>query len=179
VVHARWSQQSVRSGFRAKTAHKIDDKADQQNQAEPSAADGGPAKVKAAAAEQEEKNNNEKEEVHGDKIARRGECCYGALPHRSPATTAIETSPGNPNLESRNPKLRTRNLERQSKISGPFRKHRCSNGVETQSAQTLESRPQRIASVFVASFELRALCDEKSCLENKILRVERLDLKTL
>jgi len=30
---------------------------------------------------------------------------------------------------------------------------------------------QRNASASVASFELRALCDEKSCLENKILRV--------
>jgi hypothetical protein len=50
----------VRSGFRAKTAHKIDDKADQQNQANPSSTDGGPAKVKAAAAEQQEKYNDKK-----------------------------------------------------------------------------------------------------------------------
>jgi len=105
VVQARRSLQSVPSGFRAKTAHKIDDQADQQNQAKPSAADGGSAKVKAAAAEQEEKNNDEKEQVHGGKIACRGECRYGALPHWSPALSAIETSPGNPNLESRNPKF--------------------------------------------------------------------------
>ena len=35
-----------------------------------------------------------------------------------------------------------------------------SNGVETQSAQRLESRAQRNASASVTSFELRALCDE-------------------
>jgi hypothetical protein len=46
-----------------------------------------------------------------------------------------------------------------------------SNGVETQSAQRLGSRSQRNASASVTSFELRALCDEKSCSENKILRV--------
>ena len=46
-----------------------------------------------------------------------------------------------------------------------------SNGVETQSAQRLGSRSQRNASASVASFELRALCDGKSCLENKTLRV--------
>jgi hypothetical protein len=46
-----------------------------------------------------------------------------------------------------------------------------SNRVETQSAQRLGSRSQRNASVSVTSFELSALCDEKSCSENKILRV--------
>ena len=35
-----------------------------------------------------------------------------------------------------------------------------SNGVEAQSAQRLGSRSQRNASASVASFELRALCDE-------------------
>jgi hypothetical protein len=35
-----------------------------------------------------------------------------------------------------------------------------SNGVETQSAQRLESRSQRNASASVASFELHGLCDE-------------------
>jgi hypothetical protein len=48
------------SGFRAPSAHQIDDKADQQNQAEPSSANGRPADVKAAAAKQEKKNNDEK-----------------------------------------------------------------------------------------------------------------------
>jgi hypothetical protein len=42
-----------------------------------------------------------------------------------------------------------------------------SNGVETQSAQRFRSRSQRNASASVASFGLRAICDEKSGLENK------------
>ena len=46
-----------------------------------------------------------------------------------------------------------------------------SNGVETQSAQRFGSRSQRNASASVTSFELRALCDEKSCSENKILQM--------
>jgi hypothetical protein len=40
-----------------KSAHQIDDKADQQNQANPSSADDGPSKVKTAAAEQDEKDH--------------------------------------------------------------------------------------------------------------------------
>jgi hypothetical protein len=52
-----------------------------------------------------------------------------------------------------------------------------SNGVETQSAQRLGSRSQRNASASVTSFELRALCDKKSCSENKILRVRNTETK--
>jgi hypothetical protein len=43
----------------AKSAHEIDDEADQQNQAKPAAADDGTAKVKSAAAEQEKQDNHE------------------------------------------------------------------------------------------------------------------------
>jgi hypothetical protein len=47
----------IRSASRgAKSAREIDDKADQQNQAKPAAADKGAAKVKPAAAEQEKQN---------------------------------------------------------------------------------------------------------------------------
>ena len=42
--------------FRAESAHEKDDKAYQQNQAKPAAADDGTAEVKPAAAEQEKKN---------------------------------------------------------------------------------------------------------------------------
>jgi len=45
--------------FRAESAQEIDDKAYRQNQAKPSAADDGTAKVKPAAAEQEKQNNHE------------------------------------------------------------------------------------------------------------------------
>jgi len=45
-------------------------------------------------------------------------------------------------------------------LKNPLRLRRLENDVA-----------QRNASASVASFELRALCDEKSCLENKILRV--------
>jgi hypothetical protein len=41
----------IRSGFRAESAHAIDDQADHQNQAKPTAANDGPAKVKPATAE--------------------------------------------------------------------------------------------------------------------------------
>ena len=44
---------------RAESAHKKDDKAYQQKQAKPAAADDGTAKVKPAAAEQEKKNYHE------------------------------------------------------------------------------------------------------------------------
>jgi hypothetical protein len=43
----------------AKSAHEIDDEADQQNQAKPAAADNGTSKVKSAAAEQEKQDNHE------------------------------------------------------------------------------------------------------------------------
>jgi hypothetical protein len=49
------------SGFRVKPAHQKDNQADQQNQAEPAAADGRSANIKTAAAEQEKKNDDEKE----------------------------------------------------------------------------------------------------------------------
>jgi hypothetical protein len=44
---------------RAESAQEIDDKANHQNQSNPSAADDGTTKVKPAAAEQEKKNNHE------------------------------------------------------------------------------------------------------------------------
>jgi Sec-independent protein translocase protein TatA len=48
------------SAFRAaESAREKDDKANQQNQAKPAAADDGPAKIKPAAAKQEEKNNHD------------------------------------------------------------------------------------------------------------------------
>lgn len=45
--------------FRAESAHQKDDQADQQNEAEASSANGGPAKVKTAAAEQEKEEDNQ------------------------------------------------------------------------------------------------------------------------
>jgi hypothetical protein len=71
----------TRSGFPAKSAHKIDDQAYQQNQAKPASTNGRPANVKSAAAEQEKKNKDEKDKIHGCKIALRGAPCYGAFPH--------------------------------------------------------------------------------------------------
>jgi hypothetical protein len=47
---------SSRLGSRAPSAHEIDDKANQQNQAKPASTDGGPSKVKTATAEQKKKN---------------------------------------------------------------------------------------------------------------------------
>jgi len=48
------------SAFRgAESAHEKDDKAYQQNQAKPSAADHGTTKIKPAAAEQEKQNHHE------------------------------------------------------------------------------------------------------------------------
>jgi hypothetical protein len=48
------------SAFRgAESAHEKDDKAYQQNQAKPSAADHGTTKIKPAASEQEKQNNHE------------------------------------------------------------------------------------------------------------------------
>ena len=50
----------TRLPFRAaESTHEIGDQADQQNQANPAAADYGAAKVKPAATEQEKKNYNE------------------------------------------------------------------------------------------------------------------------
>jgi hypothetical protein len=51
---------AVLSVFGAQAAHGKDDKADQQHEAKPAAADGRPAKVKPAATEQQEKHNNNK-----------------------------------------------------------------------------------------------------------------------
>jgi hypothetical protein len=49
-----------RLAFRAaKSAHAIDDQADQENQAKPAAANDGSTKVKSAAAEQEKQDNHE------------------------------------------------------------------------------------------------------------------------
>ena len=45
-------------GSRTKSAHQKDDKADQQNQANPSSADEGPSNVKTAAAEQNKKDKD-------------------------------------------------------------------------------------------------------------------------
>ena len=45
--------------FRAQSAQAIDDKADHQNQANPSATNDRPAKVKPAAAEHKKKNEYE------------------------------------------------------------------------------------------------------------------------
>jgi len=45
-------------GSRTKSAHQKDDKADQQNQAEPAAADDRTSKVKTAAAEQNKQDND-------------------------------------------------------------------------------------------------------------------------
>ena len=43
---------------RAESAHEIDNNADQQNQAQPAAADGRTTKVKPAATEQQKQHNN-------------------------------------------------------------------------------------------------------------------------
>ena len=50
-----------RLGFRTKSSHKIDDETDDQNEAEPSSANSGPAKIKAAAAEQKQQDNDKKQ----------------------------------------------------------------------------------------------------------------------
>jgi hypothetical protein len=68
-----------RLGFRAKSAHQKDNQADQQNQAEPAAADGRSANIKTAAAEQEKKNNDKKEYIHDCKVSLRRGFHYGAL----------------------------------------------------------------------------------------------------
>jgi hypothetical protein len=44
--------------FRSKSAHQKDDKANQQNQANPASTDEGPSKVKTAAAEQNKKDQD-------------------------------------------------------------------------------------------------------------------------
>ena len=51
---------AVASGFRAESAHKIDDNTYQQDQTKSSSADGRPAKVKTAAAKHEKKNKYKK-----------------------------------------------------------------------------------------------------------------------
>jgi hypothetical protein len=48
----------VLSAFRAESAQGKDDQADQQNQANPAAADGWTSEVKPAAAEQKEQDNH-------------------------------------------------------------------------------------------------------------------------
>jgi len=48
-------------GSRIKSAHQKDDKADQQNQANPSSADEGPSNVKTAAAEQNKKDKDKQD----------------------------------------------------------------------------------------------------------------------
>jgi hypothetical protein len=79
---AAWPVTGDRLGFRAPPAHKIDDKANQQNQADPSSADGGPAKVKTAAAEQEKKNKDKEYKTHTRKIALYCDRVYGVFPHQ-------------------------------------------------------------------------------------------------
>lgn len=49
----------IRLVFRPPAAHEKNDEADQQNQANTAATDGGAADIKTAAAEQEEKNKDE------------------------------------------------------------------------------------------------------------------------
>ena len=69
--------------FRAESAHEIDDKAYQQNQANPAATDGGTSKVKAATAEQEKQNKYQEQWIHGSKIAHRRHDFYGVFtPYR-------------------------------------------------------------------------------------------------
>jgi hypothetical protein len=80
----RWAEDVGRSsaatsGFRVKPAHQKDNQADQQNQAEPAAADGRTANIKTAAAEQEKKNNDKKEYIHEYKVSFRLGFHYGAL----------------------------------------------------------------------------------------------------
>src|ERR1022692_4456849 len=67
----------------AESAHEIDDKAYQQNQANPAAADGGTSKVKAATAEQEKQNKYQEQWIHGSKITHRRYGSYGVFtPYR-------------------------------------------------------------------------------------------------
>ena len=66
-------------GFLTEPARQKDDEADQQDQAEPSSADGGPSNVKAAAPEQQKEDDEEKHEVHVSKIALLRTHRYGAF----------------------------------------------------------------------------------------------------
>jgi hypothetical protein len=51
---------AILSAFQtAKSVHQVDDKADEQNQPKPTAADSGTSKAKPATAAQEKKNNQE------------------------------------------------------------------------------------------------------------------------
>jgi hypothetical protein len=68
-----------RSAFCAPSARQIDDKAQQEDKADPSSADGGPTDVKAAAAEQKEKDKDKKKYIHGCRVALHCFHDYGAL----------------------------------------------------------------------------------------------------
>jgi hypothetical protein len=68
-------------GFRPESAHKIDDQADQQNQAESAATDCGAPEVETAAAEQKKKDQYEENQIHGCKVAHRSHRTYGAFPY--------------------------------------------------------------------------------------------------
>ena len=60
AVPLKFARLEILSAFRgAESAHEKDDKAYQQNQAKPAAADDGATKVKPAAAEQEKQNHHE------------------------------------------------------------------------------------------------------------------------
>src|SRR5687768_10353019 len=65
---------------RAKSAHEIDDEADQQNEAKSSSTDGGTAEIKSAATEQEKTNDNYQDKVHDRRIVFRDGNGYTGLP---------------------------------------------------------------------------------------------------
>ncbi len=67
----------------AKTAHQINDDADDQNKSQPAAAISRAAVVKAATAAQQKQEKYDYNEVHADKITNGGALPMGCLPHAS------------------------------------------------------------------------------------------------
>src|SRR5579859_8303637 len=68
-----------RSASCAKSPHQKDDKANEENKADPASSDSGPAKIKAAATEQEKKHDHEEHEVHGPIVTKRRDGYYGVF----------------------------------------------------------------------------------------------------
>jgi hypothetical protein len=75
----------------AETALKIDEQADQQNQAESAAADDGSTKVKSTATEQQQQNHHKENYIQDISVMPASSGCHGVFPPQLLAEATICT----------------------------------------------------------------------------------------
>jgi hypothetical protein len=64
----------------AETAHEKDDQADEQDQAQPAAADEGSTQIKTAAPEQQEQKHHKYQHIHDGRVMPAPSGCHGVFP---------------------------------------------------------------------------------------------------